>query len=105
MGRTGTLPGPARSPARLERAAISASRVLRTARIHVERIERVTRSHEQAVALAPAENEGCAALPQRHEADPLALGVEHPVPLPLRASPSPAAPQAARHVGTQDVRR
>src|SRR5260221_14532627 len=95
MGRTGTLPGPARSPARLERAAISASRVLRTARIHVERIERVTRGHEQAVALAPPENEVGAAPRQRHETDRLGPGVENLDPTTPRVGPPPPPPTVA----------
>src|SRR5438445_5528833 len=105
MGRTGTLPRPARAPARLERPAISASRVLRTPRIHVERIERVARGHEQAVALAPAESEVGAALRQRDEADRLALGIEHLDPIELGAAHAPAAPQVAVHVDTEAVGR
>src|SRR5260370_17064320 len=105
MGRTGTLPGPAGSPARLERAAIRASRVLRAARIRVERIERVTRGHEQAVALAPAESEVGAALRQRDEADRLALGIEHLDPIELGVAHAPAAPQVAVHVDTEAVGR
>src|SRR5688572_2914219 len=81
------------------------SPALHALRVDVERIDRVARRHEQAVAQRAAEADVGAALGQLDEADRLAGRVEHLHAVLLRVAHAPAAPQIARDVDAEAVRR